>query len=475
MAAEGSDHFCEKSLKPWLYLLAGITAIFLIWVFVQREELFVFGETEANRPEVARTMVSAGEPVFPGAAVPAAFTPHAGVTQATPHGGVIPPHHTAGGYQVAGLTKATPNGGMQLVANTVVSGFQNALKDAVNDVLPSVCDVHAMWVRRSPAATRPAAGDAQFAPPFDGVIDKFIQNQGYENIGAGVIVDSRGYVLTNHHVVENANNIMVTLPGTPARDYSARIVATDPQKDLAVLQIKANESFLEARLGDSSFVQIGDYVIAIGSPFGMEQTVTSGIVSGLRKSARINGSRYQNLIQTDAPINRGSSGGPLVSLNGEVVGITTAIYAPTGVFNGTGFVVPINDAKDFLARAIGKRFGAVLDQRGKLAAAPDPTLPVPGGPSTVGFGIEAMDLNPVLAKHLGAPVDGGVLVNDVYTNSPAFMAGIQRGDVLVSLGGVALKEIRDIPRITPNFKRGDNVHVVIMRSGRSEELLVRLW
>ena len=160
---------------------------------------------------------------------------------------------------------------------------------------------------------------------------------GYENIGAGVFVDSRGYVLTNYHVTKDANDIVVTIFSNPARDVRADVVANEPSLDLTLLKVRDNGPFTEAQLADSNLTQLGDYVVAVGSPFGIEQTVTSGIISGIRKSVMIEGVRYQNLFQTDAPINHGSSGGPLVNLNGDVIAINAAIYAPTGVFNGTGF------------------------------------------------------------------------------------------------------------------------------------------
>ena len=299
--------------------------------------------------------------------------------------------------------------------------------------------------------------------------------KGFENIGAGIIIDHRGYVLTNHHVVLNATDIVVTVPGNPSKDYHAEVLAQDTQKDLAVLKLKTKDTFPEAVLGDSSFCQIGDYVIAIGSPFGMEQTVTSGIISGKRKSVSIDGLIYHNFLQTDAPINRGSSGGALVNLNGEVIGVTTAIYAPTGVFNGTGFAIPINDAKDFLASALGTHFPAALDQRGNFTRIPSGINAAMTQPMAVRFGIEAIPLDPVMAREMGVRSGQGALVNRVFDNTPANTADIQRGDVITSIAGVPVKGLNDISGIVSHFKQGDSVNMRIIRRGRASEILVRLW
>ncbi|MBF0252841.1 MAG: trypsin-like peptidase domain-containing protein [Candidatus Omnitrophica bacterium] len=455
--------FCDKSLKPWYVALGVMTVVLIGWVILQREEFMFSNENEPRsvRQPVQPIQPLRGEPVFPGPIRQAAMT------------NPFP----AKNFGVAALTKATPHGGFQLVANTAHMGFQESLTDAVNDVLPSVCDIHATWIRRSPVSPSPRAAansDLLFLPPFDGTIDKFIRNKGYENIGGGVIVDSRGYVLTNYHVVQDATDIIVTVPGLPSRDYSAKHVAHDIQKDLALLKIDSNDLFPEARIGDSSFVTIGEYVIAMGSPFGMEQTVTSGIISGIRKSIRINGVRYKNMFQTDAPINRGSSGGPLVNLSGEVIGITTAIYAPTGVFNGTGFVIPINDAKDFLSTNLNRTYSRTLDTKGALTNKPNVQTNTASQALPVRFGIEAIDLDPVMAKTLGSQGSSGVLVNKITIGSPANLAGIERGDIITFIAGLPINNIDDIPAIASNFKAGDNVNMRIVRNGRTDEILLRV-
>jgi serine protease Do len=457
---DNKDYFCNKPLKPWLILIVSLTAFLIIWMIIQREEIVINREMEG--PGVRQNLQPPkGEPIFPGPMKSAALSD----TYLSKH------------YGVAAITKATPRGGVQLVANPSHVEFQNALKDAVNSVIPTVCDIHAVWVNRSGygiKATNP--NSIGFLQPFDGKVDKFIQNRGYENIGAGLLVDSAGYILTNHHVIQNAKEIIVTVPGDPSRDYSAVLVSHDVKKDLALIKIKARTIFPEARLGDSSFCQIGDYVIAMGSPFGMEQTVTSGIISGIRKSVNVDNVRYKNLLQTDAPINRGSSGGPLVDLSGEVIGITTAIYAPTGVFNGTGFAIPINDAKAFLSSSLGKRYSVALSRKGILKdGITNANNAAIESPMPVQFGIEAISVDPIIAEQMGLNGGSGILVNTVFEGSPASIAGIERGDIIIAIAGVPLKSTQDVPKVISHFKAGDTVNIRILRNKRSSELLVRLW
>jgi len=178
-------------------------------------------------------------------------------------------------------------------------------------------------------------------------------NSTKNSIGSGVIFDAKGYILTNYHVIENAEVIEVTPFGYSGKIYSARIVRAEPEEDLAILKIDSQERFLYAELGNSDMLEVADTVLAVGSPFGLEYTVTKGIISDDKRDLVIDGAQYQDMIQTDAAINRGNSGGPLVNMEGEVIGINTAIYAPTGIFTGLGFAIPINKAKLMLVRSTG--------------------------------------------------------------------------------------------------------------------------
>ncbi|HIJ55549.1 MAG TPA: TSUP family transporter, partial [Deltaproteobacteria bacterium] len=175
----------------------------------------------------------------------------------------------------------------------------------------------------------------------------------YESIGSGIIVDERGYILTNHHVVADAESISVNLWRSRNHAFAARMVHSDTSQDMAVLKIDGNERFVPAALGDSDRIEAGDWVIAVGSPFGFEHSATLGIVSDLHRDLMIGGASYKGMIQTDAVINQGNSGGPLIDIFGRVVGVGTAIYAPEGTYTGIGFAIPINRAKHFFTRVTG--------------------------------------------------------------------------------------------------------------------------
>ncbi len=217
-------------------------------------------------------------------------------------------------------------------------------------ILPSVVGIHATRNQLAGRPLGPGRG-ARFADPFDGVPEKFVRNRAYESVGSGFIIDSRGYVLTNHHVISQATDLLVSVFGKVKTDFPATVIAVDRTADLALIRIPGAGALPEARLGDSHVVRAGDWVLAFGSPFGLEQTVTEGIISNRRKSLIVQGVSYGDMLQTDAPINRGSSGGPLCNLAAEVIGINTAIYGPGAVFSGTGFAVPVDRAKAFLARS----------------------------------------------------------------------------------------------------------------------------
>lgn len=239
-----------------------------------------------------------------------------------------------------------------------------------------------------------------------------------EGVGSGVIIDPEGLVLTNEHVVRDADEIKVLVYDGEGnkKEYTGRVVGKDARTDLAVVRIHAGKKLPFAAFGDSDKVKVGDWAIAIGSPFGLTQTLTVGVISAARQSLAIEDREYRNLIQTDAAINRGNSGGPLLNIKGEVVGINTAIYAPTGVFAGIGFAVPVNQAKAILQDLVHK--GHVV--RGWL-------------------GVElAREISPAMVKAFGLPNDKGALINEVMKGSPAEKAGLKRGDIIRSFNGTVV-------------------------------------
>jgi Do/DeqQ family serine protease len=269
-----------------------------------------------------------------------------------------------------------------------------------------------------------------------------------QSLGSGVIVDAeRGFVLTNHHVIDKADEIRVTLHD--GRTLQAELVGSDPDTDVAVLKIP-NEQLSAIRYADSDTLRVGDFVVAIGNPFGLSQTVTSGIVSALGRSGLgIEG--YENFIQTDASINPGNSGGPLVDLNGHLVGINTAILAPGGGNVGIGFAIPVNMAR------------AIMDQ-----------IVDHGGVRRGHFGIGMQDLTPELAGALNVNIYQGVLVAEVQSDSPAELAGLQVGDVITQLNGQPINNAGHLRTSLALLRIGDRVELEVLRNGGTRKIRSRI-
>jgi serine protease DegQ len=267
-----------------------------------------------------------------------------------------------------------------------------------------------------------------------------------QSVGSGVIVDAaKGYVLTNHHVVENAQDISVTL--TDGRTVKAELVGSDQGTDVALLKVRAKD-LTAIELANSDQLQVGDYVVAIGDPFGLGQTVTSGIVSALGRSG-LDVEGYEDFIQTDASINPGNSGGALVDLDGKLVGINTAILAPAGGNVGIGFAVPANMANQAMRQLID--YGEV--RRGRL-------------------GVAVQSLTPDLAEALSLDAKEGVVVNGVEPTSPADKAGIKRGDVIVAFRGEQVKSAQDLRNRVGLSAVGSEAPLTVLRDGKRRDLTV---
>lgn len=265
--------------------------------------------------------------------------------------------------------------------------------------------------------------------------------QNFQALGAGVVIDAaKGYVVTNNHVVDNANKIQVKL--SDGRRYDAKVIGKDMRSDIALLQLKDFKNLTAIKMADSDQLRVGDYAIAIGNPYGLGETATSGIVSALGRSG-LNIENYENFIQTDAAINRGNSGGALVNLNGELIGINTAILAPDGGNIGIGFAIPSNMVKNLTAQMV--EYGQV--KRGEL-------------------GIKGTELNSELAKAMKIDAQRGAFVNEVVPKSSAAKAGIKAGDVIVTINGKAISSFASFRAEIGTLPIGSKMALGIIRDGK---------
>jgi serine protease Do len=255
-------------------------------------------------------------------------------------------------------------------------------------------------------------------------------------LGSGFIIDPSGYVVTDDHVVENAEKVTIVLQD--ATEYAARIVGRDPMTDLALLKIEATGPFSYVHWGDSDAARVGDWVLAIGNPFGLDNTVSSGIISG--RGRDIHSGPYDDFLQIDAAMNRGNSGGPTFDLHGSVIGINTAIYSPNGGSVGIGFAIPANRARPVVEQ---------LKSRGRVARG--------------WLGVQIQRVTPEIAQELGLPGAAGALVARVGVGSPAAQAGFEPGDVILSVRGQEIKRMHDLPLIVAEMPIGQAVAVTIWR------------
>ncbi|HTT79331.1 MAG TPA: DegQ family serine endoprotease [Stellaceae bacterium] len=329
-----------------------------------------------------------------------------------------------------------------------------SLHPLVQRILPAVVNISSELSEQAQADQPGDEGDQgdQGDTPFDQFLRRFFNNQMPQfhhevmALGSGFIIDPSGYIVTNNHVIKDAHKITVILPDNSR--HPAKVIGRDPKTDLALLKIDAGHKLPFVRWGDSSKVEVGDWVVAVGNPFGLGGTVTAGIVSALGRD--INEGPYDNFIQLDAPINRGNSGGPTFNLEGQVIGINTAIYSPSGGSVGIGFAIPSNTAKDVIEQL--KTRGYVT--RGWL-------------------GVAIQSVTPTIARTLGIDPahPHGALVASVNPGSPAAKAGIRQGDVILDAGGRPVKTVHDLPLIVADTPPGRKIDLNVLRGGQQETLL----
>jgi len=315
-----------------------------------------------------------------------------------------------------------------------------SLAPMIRRVSPAVVNVATRGTIRERGQQNPLLEDPFFRRFFDLPPAGALRERPFRSAGSGVIFDARqGYIVTNAHVIENATDITVTLQD--GRDLKAEVVGSDQPSDVAVLRVSA-DGLSQMPLGDSSRLEVGDFVVAIGNPFGLQHTVTSGIVSGLSRSG-INPDGYEDFIQTDASTNPGNSGGALVNLRGELIGINAEILARGGANIGIGFAIPVNMARSVMEQLI--RYGSV--KRGQL-------------------GVSMYTVTPDIAHSLGLASAAGALVSQVVEGSPADKAGVRIGDVITSVNGQPVKSNSELRNAIGLLRVGDRIDIGLLRDGK---------
>jgi serine protease Do/serine protease DegQ len=352
------------------------------------------------------------------------------------------------GRSVAAPVPSSPQAAAGLgIAEALQLGFV----DVAQHVRPAV--VHLGTIQRAKSRRGPNLPQGNDDPFFRDFFNQFFGSEGPDSrsefrrpgLGSGVIIDKRGLVLTNFHVVKGADEILIRL--SDKREYRGQILGTDPKTDLAVVKFHPDQEITVASLGNSDALRVGEWAIAIGNPFGLDQTVTVGVISATGRSD-VGIATYENFIQTDASINPGNSGGPLVNLKGQVIGINTAIVAAG---QGIGFAIPINMVKRVVDQLVDK--GKVV--RGWLGVALQP-------------------LSPDLAQSLGLAGTNGAVVGSTITGSPASQAGLQQGDVIIAYDSTPVDDYRHVQRLVAETRVGKSVTLQIVRKKQKMDVAVTI-
>lgn len=352
--------------------------------------------------------------------------------------------------RVSAMKNTGPLGGSKLTIPEPAQ-LSNSFAGVVEQVAPAVVNISTTQVLNRQRSRRRPAPNEQQEDPFQDYFDRFFGGgqdgpATERSLGSGVIVDKRGYILTNNHVVDQATKIQVQL-NKDSTKYTAKVVGVDEETDLAVIKIETNQELPTAKLGNSDGVRVGDWVLAIGSPFGLNATVTAGIISAKDRGGVGIGRQFQRFIQTDAAINPGNSGGPLIDLAGEVIGINTAIITGSRGYEGVGFALPSNTAINVYNQIVEK--GRVT--RGSIG---------------VRFS-EEIATNPITLKQLGAPY--GIILEDVEPGSPAEEAGLKADDVITQVNGKAVRTGNDLVNPIAQSAIGSKMKLTYIRDGKEKE------
>ncbi len=359
-----------------------------------------------------------------------------------------------GGYLVRGhLSRSgpTPSSPQAAAGIALAENLQMGFVDVAQHVRPAV--VHLGTIQRAKSRRGPNLPQGNDDPFFRDFFNQFFGSEGPDSrsefrrpgLGSGVIIDKRGLVLTNFHVVKGADEILIRL--SDKREYRGQILGTDPKTDLALVKFQPDHDLTVASLGNSDALQVGEWAIAIGNPFGLDQTVTVGVISATGRSD-VGIATYENFIQTDASINPGNSGGPLVNLKGQVIGVNTAIVAAG---QGIGFAIPINMVKRVVDQLVDK--GKVV--RGWLGVALQP-------------------LSTDLAQSLGLQGTNGAVVGSTIAGSPAAQAGLEQGDVIVAFDKTPVEDYRHVQRLVAETRVGKSVTLQIVRKKQKMDVTVMI-
>jgi serine protease Do len=370
----------------------------------------------------------------------------------------------------AAKDQAAPGATPLVIPNPVQ--LSTAFSQLAKQLEPSVVNITVSYEPKAASATRPRSNSRRRAVPDDDeeggdqsmqdFFNRFFGGGGAtpdgpragrrgSGLGSGVIVDPNGYILTNNHVVEKADRIQVTLAGTTTK-YDAKLIGGDADTDLAVIKIDAHKQLTAARIGNSDSVQVGDWAVAIGSPFGLQATVTAGIISA--KERDLGGGQehqFQKFLQTDAAINPGNSGGPLLAINGDVIGINTMIVTGSGGYQGVGFAMPINTA--------AKIYNQII-KNGKVTR------------GAIGVTFQPGEVKPELLAVYGAKE--GVFVQDVTAGMPAHKAGIRSQDVIVAVDGKPIKDGNELVNRVSDTPVGSEVKITVLRDKKRQDFMVKI-
>lgn len=371
------------------------------------------------------------------------------------------------GAKAAADTQSPAPGATSLVIPNPVE-LSNTFSQIAKQVEPSVVNISTTYAPRparaaNPRSRRPVPQDEDedagegmneflyrfFGNPFGGGTPNMPQRRG-QALGSGVVVDKAGYILTNNHVIEKADRIQVKFPHDPV-EYDAKVVGTDPPTDLAVIHVEGKKNPAVAKIGNSDAVQVGDWAIAIGSPFGFQATVTAGIISAKERDIPGDSTQFQHFLQTDAAINPGNSGGPLLNIRGEVIGINTAIASRSGGYQGVGFALPMNTAADV--------YNSII-KTGRMTR----------GSIGISFTPSDSDRARALLKSFNATE--GVFVESVAPGGPSEKAGIKEGDIIVAINGKPVRDGNTLINTVTSTPVGNSIDVAVLRSGKRENYKV---